>query len=165
MKNELFLRGTVLTVFLITITNKKMSHSYNKIMIHTVWATKERLPLILPNIENLVYGFIRKEFETIGCPVRIINGMPDHVHCLFSLNPNKSIAETIKQIKGSTSHSINENKLIAEKFSWQTGYAAYSVSDSVVPKVFDYIKNQKKHHAKKSYQQEYDEIIQMIERF
>ena len=55
-----------------------------------------------------------------GCPVRVINGMPDHLHCLFLLNPQKSIAEIIKQVKGSTSHWVNEQDLIKEKFSWQT---------------------------------------------
>ena len=64
-----------------------------------------------------------------------------YIHCLFLLNPQKSIAEIVKQIKGSSSHFINQNNLIADKFSWQTGYAAYSVSESVVDKVYQYIKN------------------------
>lgn len=63
--------------------------------------------------------------------------MPDHIHCLFLLNPQKSISEVIKQIKGSSSHYINQNNLIADKFAWQTGYAAYSISESVVDKVFN----------------------------
>jgi putative transposase len=87
--------------------------------------------------------------------------MPDHIHCLFLLSPQKSIAEIIKQIKGSSSHFINKNNLITEKFAWQTGYAAYSVSESVVDKVFQYIKNQKKHHTKKTFQQEYDEFLKI----
>ena len=85
--------------------------------------------------------------------------MPDHVHCLFLLSPQKSINDVIKQVKGSTSHDINEKNLI--KFSWQTGYAAYSVSESVVEKVFEYIKNQKRHHAKITFQQEYDEFLRL----
>ncbi len=97
-------------------------------------------------------------------PVRIINGMPDHIHCLFLLNPQKSIAEVIKQIKGSSSHFINQNNLISEKFAWQTGYAAYSVSESVVDKVFQYIKNQKHHHTKKTFQEEYNEFIDLIQK-
>ncbi len=97
----------------------------------------------------------------MGCPVRIINGMPDHIHCLFLLNPQKSIAEVIKQIKGSSSHFINQNNLISEKFSWQTGYASYSVSESVVDKVFQYIKNQKSHHQKKTFEQEYEGFIKL----
>ncbi|MCO5230789.1 MAG: transposase [Chitinophagales bacterium] len=87
--------------------------------------------------------------------------MPDHIHCLFLLSPQKSISQVIKQIKGSSSHFINENNLISEKFAWQTGYAAYSVSESVVGRVFHYINNQKQHHAKKSFQQEFEEFIKI----
>jgi REP element-mobilizing transposase RayT len=69
--------------------------------------------------------------------------VPDHI-------------EVLKQIKGSSSHLINQNNLIDDKFAWQTGYAAYSVSESVVEKVYEYIKNQKSHHNKKTFQQEYE---------
>jgi len=69
--------------------------------------------------------------------------MPDHIHCLFLLNPQKSISEVIKQIKGSSSHYVNQTNLISQKFAWQTGYAAYSVSESVLEKTFSYIQNQK----------------------
>lgn len=138
-----------------------MPHSFNKIWIHAIWSTKERSPLINLSVEQKVYQFISEELREQGCPDRIINGMPDHIHCLFLLNPKKSIAEIIKQIKGSSSHFINQNDLIAAKFAWQTGYAAYSVSESVVNKVFQYIHNQKAHHAKKTFQQEYDEFIKL----
>ena len=78
-----------------------MPHSFNKIWIHTIWSTKERLPLIHPSVESKIYQFINEQLREQGCPVRIINGMPDHIHCLFLLSPQKSIAEVIKQIKGS----------------------------------------------------------------
>ena len=138
-----------------------MSHSFNKIWIHAIWATKERLPLLQQNSEQRVYSFIAEQLRELGCPVRIINGMPDHIHCLFLLNPQKSVADVIKQIKGSSSHYINEHNIITDKFSWQTGYAAYSVSESVVEKVFQYIKTQKEHHQKKTYQQEYEEFLKL----
>ncbi len=138
-----------------------MSHSYNKIWIHSIWATKERTPFLHQTIEQKVYHFMTNEFKEQGCPVRIINGMPDHIHCLFLLNPQKSIAEVIKQIKGSSSHYINQNDLTSEKFAWQTGYAAYSVSESAIEKVFHYIKTQKEHHQKKTFQQEYDAFLKV----
>ena len=126
-----------------------MSHSFHKIWIHAIWATKERMPLIHSDVEDQIHRFMTDQLREQGCPVRIINGMPDHIHCLFLLNAQKSIAEVVKQIKGSSSHFINQSNLIADKFSWQTGYAAYSVSESTVEKVFQYIKNQKEHHQKK----------------
>lgn len=138
-----------------------MSHSFNKIWIHAIWSTKERIPFIHFNAEQKIYQLIMEQFLELDCPLKIINGMPDHIHCLFLLNPQKSIADVIKQVKGSSSHFINQNNLIEEKFSWQTGYAAYSVSESVVNNVFQYIKTQKEHHQKKTFQQEYEEFLQL----
>ncbi len=138
-----------------------MSHSFNKLWIHAIWATKNRLELIDLSIEKTVYDFIREELIELGCPVRIINGMPDHVHVLFLLNPQKSISDVIRQIKGSSSHSINRGNLIVEKFSWQTGFASFSVSESQLEVVYNYIKNQKRHHLKKNGQTEFDEFIKL----
>lgn len=119
------------------------------------------MPLINPLVEKKIHLFIVGQLHEQACLVRIINGMPDHIHCLFLLNPQKSIADVIKQIKGSSSHFVNQNNLIADKFAWQTGYAAYSVSESVVDKVFQYIQNQKQHHFKKTSQQEYNEFLKL----
>jgi putative transposase len=132
-----------------------MSHSFNKLWIHAIWATKNRQELIDYSIEKKVYDYIREELIEIGCPVRIINGMPDHIHVLFLLNPQKSITDVIKQIKGSSSHSINGENLIHDKFAWQTGFAAFSVSESQLNTVYNYIKNQKQHHLKKNGQDEF----------
>jgi len=123
-----------------------MSQSYNQIWIHAIWTTKEREPLIETGIEFQIYEYMQQQYTDFGCPVRIINGIPDHVHSLFLLNPKKPVMDVFKQVKGATSHWVNENKLIAEKFYWQSGYAAYSISESHVEKVFQYIKNQKIHH-------------------
>ncbi len=138
-----------------------MSHSYNKIWIHAVWATKNRIPLLQTDIEKQVHDYMRQQFIDSGCPVRIINGMPDHVHSLFLLNPQKAITEIIKQIKGATSHWMNEKNLITEKFSWQTGYAAYSVSESQLQKIFQYIKNQKIHHQKQTFAIEFEKFTKL----
>jgi len=138
-----------------------MSHSFIKIWIHAIWATKERSPLINPAIEKSLFNYMAQQFSETGCPVKIINGMPDHVHCLFLLNAQKSIAEIIKQIKGSASHWVNEQNIIPEKFAWQTGYGAYSVSESQLEKVYQYIKNQKNHHAKITFSKEYNEFIKL----
>ncbi len=138
-----------------------MSHSYNKIWIHAIWSTKDRRPLIEKSVEAEIYNYIKKEFQEIGCRVKMVNGMPDHIHCLFLLSPQKSIAEIIKQIKGSSSHYINSNDVINDKFSWQTGYAAFSVSESAVEKVFLYIQTQKEHHRKKTFQEEYEDFLKL----
>ena len=135
-----------------------MSHSYNKIWIHAIWATKERQPLIKPEIERTLYEFLSNQLKELGCRVRIINGMSEHIHCFFLQNPNKPITDIIKQLKGSSSHYINQQNLTADKFAWQTGYAAYSVSESGIEKVYDYIRNQKQHHQKRTFQTEIDQF-------
>jgi len=114
-----------------------MPHSFNKIWIHAIWSTKERLPLIHPMVESKIHQFIAEQLREQGCPVRIINGMPDHIHCLFLLSPQRSIAEVIKQIKGGSSHFINQNNLITEKFAWQTGYAAYKFPNLLLIRSFN----------------------------
>jgi putative transposase len=88
----------------------RMSHSVSKIWIHAIWSTKYRIPFINAQIEKEVYLKIKQEFKSERCVVRIVNGMPDHIHCLFLLNRNKSISQVMKQVKGSTSRYINEKK-------------------------------------------------------
>ena len=61
-----------------------MPQSFNKIWIHAIWATKKRVPLLHQNIEQTVYQFISEQLREQGCPVRIINGMPDHIHCFLT---------------------------------------------------------------------------------
>ena len=138
-----------------------MSHSYTKIWIHGIWSTKKRLPLIDEKIEKKVYNILYDEFKDENCPCRIINGMPEHVHCLFLLNPQKAISYILGHIKGCSSHSINEKELIPLKFCWQTGFAAYSVSESQVEKVYNYIRLQKEHHKKKSFEEEFKELAEL----
>ena len=102
---------------------------------------------------------MREQLVEIGCSVRTINGMPEHVHLLFQQNPKIAVADILKQIKGNTSHWINLEDLIPEKFAWQTGYAAYSVSASQLEKVALYIDNQKAHHAKKLFIEEFEDLV------
>lgn len=136
-----------------------MPQSYHRIWIHAIWSTKERTPYIVPAVENKIYQFLKEQFIATGCRVSIINGMPDHVHCLFLLSKQQSIAEVIKQVKGSSAHFINQQQILPMRFSWQNGYAAYSVSEKAVKKVFEYIKNQKQHHITKDFEAEYDMFL------
>ena len=92
-----------------------MSQSFTKLWIHAIWATKNRQELIDYSIDKKLYDFIHEELIHLGCPVRIINGMPDHVHVLFLQNPQKTISDIVKQIKGSSSHFINRGEFILEK--------------------------------------------------
>jgi len=88
-----------------------ISQSFTKLWIHDIWATKNRQELIDDSIEKKLYDFIYEELIDLGCPVRILNGMPDHLHVLFIQNPQKTITDIVKQIKGSSSHFIIDKNL------------------------------------------------------
>jgi REP element-mobilizing transposase RayT len=139
-----------------------MSHSLTKIWIHAIWVTKYRMPLIDPSSEKLIYEYIKAQFIEMDCSVSIINEMPDHIHCLYLLNPRKSLADVMKQTKGSTSHHINTNNLVSEKFMWQTGYAAFGVSHSILERTYKYIAYQKQHHSQKMFDKEYKDFLRYI---
>ena len=138
-----------------------MSKSYSKIWVHAVWSTKNRMSLIHPGMEQKLFNFLKEELKKSGCLVSIVNGMPDHVHCLFGINPQKSITDIIKQIKGSSSHFVNSNNLIPEKFIWQRGFGVFGVSHSAVDNVYHYIRNQKQHHQKRSFETEYIKFMEL----
>lgn len=138
-----------------------MSHSYYKIWLHIVFSTKNREPYLTVDIEEVIHNYLSVQFVELGCSVKIINGMPEHVHCLIQQNPNKSIAEIIKQVKGASSHWINQSNISPFKFSWQTGYGVFSVSESQIDKVFHYVENQKQHHIKQTFQEEYDSFLKL----
>lgn len=138
-----------------------MSHSYYNVWLHIVFSTKNRENYITSNIEGIIYKYLKDQFLEVGCSVKIINGMPDHVHCLIQQNPNKSISDIIKQIKGSSFHWVNQNNITSNTFAWQIGYGVFSVSESQIDKVFLYIQNQKKHHSKQTFKDEYDSFLKL----
>lgn len=138
-----------------------MSHSYTNIWIHAIFGTKFRQPNIKENFRQNLYGFIKAELNEMNCPSKIINGTEDHIHILFRLNPQRNVADVVKNIKGLSSHWVNSKNLISEKFAWQTGYGAFSVSESELNRVYQYILNQKEHHEKISYEEEMNKFIEL----
>ena len=138
-----------------------MSHSYAKVWLHVVFSTKNRQPLINPDLEKKLFEFLNTESDKLECRLKAINGMPDHIHMLMRISPKIAIAEIIKQLKGASSYWVNHEDMTREKFSWQTGYGVFSVSESQLIKVESYIKNQKTHHKKCSFQGEYTEFIKV----
>ncbi len=100
---------------------------------------------------------MEKDFQ---CQVCAINGVMNHVHILFLLNPNFSVKDILKNIKGESSHWINQEDYSRSKFAWQTGYGAFSVSEGCVDEVCRYIINQKNHHQRKSFFDEYKELLE-----
>ena len=137
-----------------------MSDSLLKIWIHGVFGTKDRTSLINNTFEVKLYNHIKQKLEEdLDCKVRAINGTDDHIHLLFQLSPNFSVRDIFKNIKGESSHWINQLDFINTKFAWQIGYGAFSVSESMVNDVEHYIKDQKDHHNKMTYEEEVELFI------
>lgn len=131
-----------------------------KVYIHFVWSTKNRIPFLnSKELRILVWNHIRENAKEKGIFVDFVNGYADHCHCLVSFGVDQSIQKVMQLIKGESSFWINKHGLTKGKFEWQEEYFAVSVSESVVDKVRNYIKNQEEHHSKKTFQQEYDEFI------
>jgi putative transposase len=131
-----------------------------KVYLHCVWSTKNRIPY-LDSIElrQKVWNHIKENAIQKGIVIDFINGYADHCHCLISLGVDQNVQKVMQLIKGESSFWINKNELTKEKFQWQEEYFAVSVSESILDKVREYIKNQETHHKKKSFQEEYDEFI------
>ena len=136
-----------------------MPHSLTCIWIHAISRTKFRDSLIQPEFELRLHAHIRMQLEEdLGCRVRAINGTSDHLHILFLLNPNHAVKDILKNVKGESSHWVNQENIAKRKFAWQTGYAAYSVRESDLSVIKKYILNQKEHHRKKSFFEEWEHI-------
>lgn len=134
--------------------------SFIKVYIHFVWSTKNRVPYLnSKELRTKMWNHIRENAKEKGIFVDFVNGYNDHCHCLVSLGVDQTIQKVMQMIKGESSFWINKNNLTKGKFEWQDEYFAVSVSESVIDKVREYIKNQEEHHSKKTFQQEYDEFI------
>lgn len=133
---------------------------YIKTYIHFVWSTKNRFPYLdTKELRQKVWLHIKENAKEKGIFVDFVNGYADHCHCLISLGADQTIQKTMQLIKGESSFWINKNNLCKGKFEWQDEYFAVSVSESMIERVRNYIKNQEQHHAKQSFQEEYEEFI------
>ncbi|HIC8755900.1 IS200/IS605 family transposase [Elizabethkingia anophelis] len=141
-----------------------MANTYSQMYIQLVFATKFRENLISESIRDEVEKYICGIFNNKGQKVIAIYANPDHIHILFSYKDLKiSIPDLVKTVKIESTNFINENKLCRGKFLWQEGYGAFSYSKSQIKNVSDYILNQKIHHQKKSFKEEYTELLTQSE--
>ena len=132
-----------------------------KVYIHFVWSTKNRQSFLsTPKLRKLMWRHIRDNAKKKGIYIDFINGYKEHCHCLVSLGDDQTMRQLMQLIKGESSHWINKENLLSEKFEWQDEYFAVSVSESLVDKVRNYIKNQENHHAHKTWDEEYNELIE-----
>ena len=118
---------------------------YWRLFYHFVWSTKNREPLLTPEVESLAYRCIRADAKEMYSPLCVVGGDKDHTHVLAAFRPSVAPASFVQQVKGSSSHLVTE--VLRIPFEWQQGYGVFSVSESDVDRVIQYIRNQKQHHA------------------
>jgi len=136
-----------------------MPNTYTQLYIHCVFAVKYRLAMIQSEWEDKLQRYITGIVQGNGHKLLAINSMPDHLHLFVGLNPNQSISEMMRLVKGDSSEFVNKEKLTQRKFYWQEGYGAFSNSRSQIDGVVKYILNQKQHHSNKSFREEYLDIL------
>lgn len=136
-----------------------MSNTYTQLYIHFVFAVKYRQATITEEWEQRLQKYITGIVQSNGHKLLAINNMPDHVHIFIGLNPKQSISELMKLVKGDSSEFINKEGLTKRKFYWQEGYGAFTNSRSQIDGVVKYILNQKEHHSKKTFKEEYLEML------
>ena len=139
-----------------------MANTYTQIYIQVVFAVEGRQNLIAPEhneeLQKYITGIVTAQRQKLIA----INNMPDHLHLLVGLRPDAALSDLVRDIKANSSKFINEKHWVIGRFSWQEGFGAFSYSRSQLGTVIRYIENQQKHHAKKSFREEY---VSLLEKF
>jgi putative transposase len=129
--------------------------SYVSSHFHCVFSTKERQPLITPVLQERLWPFLGGIARQNGMNQIIAGGIEDHVHILLSMPATMPVSKAMQLIKGGSSKWIHETFPDQRLFAWQEKYGAFSVSVSQLDIITRYIKNQKEHHRKQSFQEEF----------
>jgi putative transposase len=139
-----------------------MANTYTQIYIHVVFAVEGRQNLIKPEHNDELQKYITGIISGQKQKLIAINNMPDHLHMLVGLRPDSSFSDLVRNVKAGSSKFINERRWVMGRFSRQEGFGAFSHSRSQLGMVIRYIENQQKHHAKKSFREEY---VALLEKF
>lgn len=132
-----------------------MAQSLANILIHIIFSTKKRQPLILPEISEELYSYMVGIAHAHESRVHEIGGIEDHVHLLVSLPRTLPLCRLIEDIKKGSSKWIKTKGNFYVDFAWQNGYGAFSIGQSAYELLRKYIQTQKEHHKKISFQDEY----------
>lgn len=139
-----------------------MANTYTQMYIQFVFAVQNRTSLIQTAWKDELYKYITGIVQNNKHKLIAINGVSNHIHVFIGYKPHQSIPDLLQDIKGSSSGWINKKVFVSGKFKWQEGYGAFSYSYSHIDRVVKYIINQEQHHKKKTFREEY---IEMLDRF
>jgi len=136
-----------------------MANTYSQIYIHLVFAVKNELYPINSEKKKDLYKYIEDIITEKNQKLISINGSFDHIHLFISLKPEMKLSDLVRIVKSKSSKFINENNWTNGKFEWQKGYGAFSYSYSQIPEIIKYIETQEEEHNKKSFKEEYIELL------
>jgi putative transposase len=137
-----------------------MANTYTQIYLHVVFAVEGRQNLIAPEHNDELQKYITGIVTAQRHKLIAINNMPDHLHLLVGLRPDAALSDLVRDVKAGSSKFINGKRWVMGRFSWQEGFGAFSYARSQLGAVIRYIQNQQKHHAKKSFRDEYLELVE-----
>src|SRR5690606_20606123 len=140
-----------------------MANTFTQIYLHIVFAVQNRISLIQPEWKDELYKYITGIVKKNGHKLIAINGMSNHLHIAIGYKPHQLIPNLLQDIKGDSSKWINQKNFLKGHFSWQAGYGAFSFSHSQIDAVVKYIVNQEKHHKRRSFREEYLELLKKYE--
>jgi putative transposase len=135
-----------------------MSSTHLSLYYHFVFSTKGRRRWIKESWEGRLHSYLGGIIRQLGGVAEAIGGDEDHVHILASLKASHSVAEALRILKSSSSGWIHA-EIEIRPFDWQEGYGAYTVSRSCRGSIEQYIREQKQHHKKKTFQEEYRDLL------
>jgi len=140
-----------------------MGDTYTQAYFHIVFAVQNREALIHKSWKSELEKYITGIIQNHGHKMISIGSMPDHLHILIGYNVNQNIPDLVEQIKTASNHWIKEQKFTNFKFNWQNGYGAFSHSRSQIDSVARYVLNQEEHHKKRSFREEYIDILKKMD--
>jgi REP element-mobilizing transposase RayT len=133
--------------------------TYRQIFYQIVFSTKYREATIAEENESQLYKYIWGIINNHKCKLYRINSMPDHIHIFSDLHPSTSLSDYVKDIKVASSIWMKENGKFPEFTGWQEGYGAFTYSVREKDMIIEYIKKQKEHHKKETFQDEYKRLL------
>jgi REP element-mobilizing transposase RayT len=140
-----------------------MANTFSRIYLQFVFAVKGRRSLIATNNKEELHKYITGLVQRRNAKMLAVNCMPDHTHLFVGFKPTILIADFIKEIKVASNEFINDKRWINGKFNWQEGYGVFSYSHSHIDRVIKYILNQEAHHRRKTFKNEYHELLRKFE--
>jgi REP element-mobilizing transposase RayT len=138
-----------------------MPQSLSNTLIHVVFSTKNRVHFVDDNIEGSLFGYVGQICNNLVCQTITVGGYRNHIHIFCSLHRTVSQSKLVKEIKSNSSKWVKTQDLRYKDFYWQDGYAVFSVSQSKSSNLINYIENQKDHHSKISFQDEYRNLLEV----